>query len=244
MRSSRSHWTFFGRRKHPFSRSVYLSFLCFVGFVVESSMFTIPTDTIENPAQSTPEETEHLLSRPPKTITSFSINTMESLALVEKHIQDEDHDAAEKKIEELWENNTELSLSEEAEVEYMSSRIAHARQNVEATIGFLESVLKYRDNISYTREEEVLLRLSELHLSKKQHAKAHSYLDEWLEIVQRPKAGELAFAGSLFVKIKSFDRAKKYLSRAIELQRENGVDVDTRWSELLDYVEKRLEATQ
>ena len=244
MRKSTPQLTQSRRTENPFKKGVSLSLICFLAFVLESTVHSVPNDDSDSLAQSTPADKEQSQSRPPKTITAFSIHTIESLALVENYVQEEDFDTAQEKLDEVWQNEADLSLSEKAEVKYMSSRIAHMQQHVEETISLLESVLEYRDNISYAKEEKVLLRLSELHLSKKQHAKAHGYLNEWLEIVQQPKAGELAFAGSLFVKIKSFDRAKKYLSRAIDLQQEKGVNVDPRWSKLLDYVEKQLNASQ
>lgn len=220
-----------------------LSLLCLIGFGIESTVLSNPNDAIESVGESLPEETAQLQNRPAKTITSYSVHTMDSLSKVEQHIQDEDYDTAEKTIDELWENKAELSLSERADVEYMSSRIAHARQNIEATIGFLESVLEYRDNISYTREEEVLLRISELYLSEKQHAKAVARMNEWLKIVEEPQARELAFAGSVFLKVKSFTRAKALFDRAIEQQEEKGEEVDARWTSLLDYIEKQLDAS-
>lgn len=220
------------------------SLLCLGVFGMDSTVLSIPTDTNDRVDQSLPDATEQLQNRPVKTITSYSVHTMDSLSKVEQHIQVENYDSAEKTIEELRENEAELSLSEKADVEYMSSRIAHARQNIEATIGFLESVLEYRDNISYTREEEVLLRISELYLSEKQHAKAVARMNEWLKIVEEPQARELAFAGSVFLRVKSFKRAKALFDRAIEQQEEKGEEVDARWTSLLDYIEKQLDASK
>ena len=240
MRRSPLRQIWIGRPTLSFSILLYVSFLCLGGFAEESSRHSVASDEIQIPTQPKSEMLEQPQSRPPKTITSFSTDTIDSMVVVEQHLQDEDYDKAEKKLEEVWQQATELSLSEKAEVKYMSGRVTHIQQNVEATIGFLESVLEYRDNISYAREEEVLLRLSELHLSKKQYGKAHSRLNDWLQIVEQPQAGELAYAGSLFAKTKDFEQAKQFLSDAIEQQREKGVDIDTRWSELLEFVEKQL----
>ena len=226
---------------HPFSTGCFLSMLCFISITGESAVNVNQIDAIEQNTEPVSNESVEPNNRPPKNITSFNLMTIESLDVVEGHIQDEDYAKAEQKLAEIWENETELTLSEQAELAYISSRISYIQQNVEATIGHLEKVLEYRDNISYAREEEVLLRLAELYLSEKEHVKAHSRLNEWLEIVENPKASELAFAGNLFVKIKSYSKAKEYLERAIEHQKEEGLEVDARWSELLDYVEKQLD---
>ena len=215
--------------------------LCFISVSGETDVHTTQIDATEQITGQVPKESVEPKNRPPKDITSFSLVTIESLGVVDRHIQAEDYAKAEQKLAEIWTNETELTLSEQAELAYISSRISYIQKNFEATIGHLEKVLEYRDNISYAREEEVLLRLAELYLSDKEHVKAHSRLNEWLEIVEQPKASELAFAGNLFLKIKSYSQAKEYLERAIEQQKEEGLEVDTRWSELLDYVEKQLD---
>lgn len=225
---------------HPFSTGCYLSMLCFISITGESAVNVSQINATEENTEPVSDESVEPNNRPQKNITSFNLMTIESLGVVDGHIQDEDYAKAEQKLAEIWANETELTLSEQAELAYISSRISYIQQNVEATIGHLEKVLEYRDNISYAREEEVLLRLAELYLSEKEHVKAHSRVNEWLEIVENPKASELAFAGNLFVKIKSFSKAKEYLERAIEHQKEEGLEVDARWSELLDYVEKQL----
>ncbi len=216
--------------------------LFFISIAGESVVQINQIYATEKISEPVPKESVEPNNRPPKNITSFNLMTIESLGVVDRHIQDEDYAKAEQKIAEIWTNETELTLSEQAELAYISSRISYIQQNVEATIGHLEKVLEYTDNISYAREEEVLLRLVELYLSEKEHVKAHSRLNEWLEIVENPKASELAFAGNLFVKIKSYSKAKEYLERAIEHQKEEGLEVDARWSELLDYVEKQLDS--
>ncbi|MYC25769.1 MAG: hypothetical protein F4X56_07615 [Gammaproteobacteria bacterium] len=224
-----------------FFKGACLSILCLVGVAGESAVLTEPETENEKTSVLVPTESEEPRSRPPKNITTFDLDTIDSLGKVEEHIRQEDLDQAEQKLKEMWINEAELTLSEKAEITYLSSRIAFIQQDVESTIGHLESVLEYRDNITYVREEEVLLRLAELYLSEKEHGKAHRRLQEWLEIVEEPKASELAFAGSLFVKIKSYTRAKEYLTRAIEQQKEDGLEVDERWSELLDHVERQLD---
>ena len=224
----------------PFSIVMFLSVLCLIGLTGATA---IPTNSIEENegiTESGAEELETTKSRPPKNITTFNMDTIDSLQVVEDHIQDEDYASAEAKLAELWTNEAELTLSEKAELSYMSSRISYIQQDLEATITHLEDVLEFKDNIAYAREEEVLLRLAKLYLSEKEHVKAHTRLNEWLEIAEEPKARDLAFAGDLFVKIKSYTRAQEYLERAIEKQEENGLEVDSRWSELLDYVEKKL----
>ena len=225
----------------PFSKSLFLSILCLIGIMVESAVDTNPNDVTIKASESVPKELETTQRRPPKNITSYNMHTIDSLTVVEEHIQNEEYTEAEQKLADIWTSEAELTLSEKADLSYMSSRISHLKQNVEATIGHLEKVLEYRDNITYAREEEVLLRLAKLYLSEKEHVKAHGRLNEWLEVVEQPKANELAFAGSLFVEIKSYARAKQYLKRAIDQQEENGLEVDARWTELLDYVEKRLD---
>lgn len=212
-----------------------------MGISGESAVHTILNDESEKATEPIHKELEKSQNRPAKNITSFNLLTIESLAVVEQYIQDEDYAKAEQKLAEMWNNEADLTLSEKAELTYMSSRISHIQQNVEATIDHLEKVLEYRDNIAYSREEEILLRLSELYLSEKEHVKAHRRLNEWLEIVEQPKASELAFAGSMFVNIKNYTRAKEYLTRAIEKQKANGLEVDVRWSKLLDYVGERLD---
>lgn len=244
MRRLPSYPSLFAPHRYSFVWGVYVSFLCMGMITVEPTIASITTPDNVGTVQSESEELEESQSRPSKTITSYSLQTMGSFAAVEEHIQDEDYDAAEEMLEDIWNDETELSRSEKAEVKYMFSRIAHIRRDVDATIDLLEDVLEYRENISYAREEEILLRLTELHLSKKQNSKAHDRLIEWLDIVEEPKATELAFAGNLFVKIKSYRRAKEFLSRAIEQQREQGAEVDSRWSDLLEYVEKQLRVSQ
>lgn len=224
----------------PFSIGMFFSILCLIS---SNGASAIPTNSIEEnegTTESVSKEPEKTESRPPKNITTFNMHTIDSLQVVEDHIQDEDYTSAETKLAELWTNEAELTLSEKAELSYMSSRISYIQQDLEATITHLEDVLEFRDNIAYSREEEVLLRLAKLYLSEKEHVKAHTRLNEWLEIAEEPKARDLAFAGDLFVKIKSYTRAQEYLKRAIEQQKENGLEVDSRWSELLDYVEKKL----
>lgn len=244
MRKMPSYPSLFAPHIYLFLGGVYVSFLCMGAIAVEPTIASISTPENVGTAQSDAEELEKPQSRPPKTITSYSLQIMGSFAVVEEYIQDEDYAAAEQMLEVIWNDESELSRSEKAEVKYMSSRIAHIRQDVDATIKLLEDVLEYRENISYEREEEILLRLTELHLSKKQNSKAHDRLSEWLDIVEEPKASELAFAGNLFVKIKSYSRAKEYLIRAIEQQREQGADVDSRWTELLEFVEKQLRVSR
>ena len=244
MRKLPSKPTRFALHRYLFLGGVYVSFLCMGTIAVEQTIASISTSENVGTAQSESEELEEPQSRPPKIITSYSLQIMGSFAVVEEYIQDEDYAAAEQMLEVIWNDETELSRSEKAEVKYMSSRIAHIRQDIDATIELLEDVLEYRENISYEREEEILLRLTELHLSKKQNSKAHDRLNEWLDIVEEPRATELAFAGNLFVKIKSYRRAKEFLSRAIEQQREQGAEVDSRWSDLLEYVEKQLRVSQ
>ncbi|MYD46143.1 MAG: hypothetical protein F4W92_07305 [Gammaproteobacteria bacterium] len=225
----------------PFSKGLFVSTLCLIGVVVDSAIQTISNDGTEKASEATLKEAETTQRRPPKNITSYNMDTIDSLMIVEEHIQNEDYTEAEQKLADIWTNEAELTLSEKADLIYMSSRISLMQQNMEATIGHLEKVLEYRDNITYAREEEVLLRLAKLYLAEKEHVKAHGRLNEWLEIVEQPKANELAFAGSLFVAITSYARAKKYLKRAIDQQEANGLEVDAQWFELLDYVEKRLD---
>ena len=215
--------------------------LCLLSAPVESAESAIQSDAAESNTKLHPTESADSKNRPPKNITAFSLLTIESLGVVDSHIQEEDYTKAEQKLAEIWTNEPKLTLSEKAELAYISSRISYIQQNVEATIDHLEKVIEHRDNISYSREEEVLLRLAELNLSEKEHVQAHNWLNEWLKIVEKPKARELAFAGNLFVKTKSFSQAKEYLERAVEQQKEEGLEVDARWSELLDYVGKQLD---
>ena len=228
-------------RSYSYFKGAYFSILCVIGVAGESTIPTKPDTETEKTSVLVHTESEEPRSRPPKNITTFNLDTIDSLGKVEEYIRQKDLDQAEQKLEEMWANEAELTLSEKAEMQYLSGRIASIQQDVEKTIGHLENVLEFRDNITYVREEEVLLRLAELYLSEKEYGKAHSKLNEWLEIVEEPKASELAFAGSLFVKINSYTRAKKYLTRAIEQQKGNGLEVDKRWSELLDYVERQLD---
>ena len=45
----------------------------------------------------------------------------------------------------------------------------------------------------------------------------------------------------VFWRTQSYSPAKEYLARTLEQQKEDGLEVNVRWSELLDYVRKQLD---
>lgn len=125
----------------------------------------------------------------------------------------------------------------------MVAHVAHMQGSHELLVDSLENVLEFRENISYAREQEILLRLSKLYFSQKKYEKAHKRLKAWLKINDRPLVQDLVYAGRLFAQVRDFSKAKQFLQQAISLQRDAGKEVDTKWSELLEFVESRLNAS-
>lgn len=182
-------------------------------------------------------------SRPTKNITKFDINTIETLADVKDLIESNELDLAAEKLDELWSREEDFTASEKAEVKYMVAHVAHMQGSHELLVDSLENVLEFRENISYAREQEILLRLSKIYFSEKKYEKAHERLKAWFKISDQPSAQDLVYAGRLFAQVRDFSRAKQFLRQAITLQRDAGKEVDTKWSELLEFVESRLNAS-
>ena len=181
-----------------------------------------------------------IYSRPAKNITAFSVDVLDSLAIVGDFIKDKQYEQAAEKLDELWQLASNLSPSEKAEIKYMSAGVAHHQGNIDVVVSSLESVLEYRENILYAREEEVLLRLSKLYFSQKEYQKAHDRLKDWLIICDQPATQDLVYAGKFYVQIRDFGRAKDLLQRAIAQQQEEGNELDSQLSELLKSVNRQL----
>ena len=185
-------------------------------------------------------ENDDSASRPTKNITKFNINTIESLADVQDLIERDELELAVEKLDEMWSREADFTASEKAEIKYMFAQVAHMQGSHELLVDSLENVLHFRENISYAREQEILLRLSKLYFSQKKYEKAHERLKAWLKINDQPLAQDLVYAGRLFAQVRDFSKAKQFLQQAITLQRDAGKEVDTKWSELLEFVESRL----
>ncbi len=179
-------------------------------------------------------------ARPSKHITKFNINTIESLADVKDLIARDELDLAAEKLDEMWSREADFTASEKAEIKYMYAHVAHTQGSHELLVDSLENVLNFRENISYAREQEILLRLSKLYFSQKKYEKAHERLKAWLKINDQPLAHDLVYAGRLFAQVRDFSKAKQFLQQAITQQLEGGKEVDTKWSELLEFVESRM----
>ena len=185
-------------------------------------------------------EDDATASRPTKNITKFNISTIESLADVQDLIESDELDLAAEKLDEMWSREADFSASEKAEVKYMYAHVAHTQGNHELLVESLENVLDFRENISYAREQEILLRLSKLYFSQKKYEKAHERLKAWLKINDQPLALDLVYAGRLFAQVRDFSKAKQFLQQAITIQRDAGKEIDMKWSELLEFVESRI----
>lgn len=219
-------------------------FVCLTNIATNELLasYSRPTDeNVEIELESQPDD-DAGESRPAKNITAFNINTIESLADVQDFLENDEYDLAAKKLEEMWLREADFTASEKAEIKYMFAHIAHLQGKLELLVDSLESVLEFRENISYAREQKILLQLSKLYFSQKKYEKAHERLRAWLMLSDQPLAQDLVYAGKLFAQVRDFTKAEQFLQRAITLQHEAGKEVDTTWSELLQFVQNRRDA--
>lgn len=207
------------------------------------NLFAVPTHTTsetDGTESKLDEETER--DRPVREITAFHVSTIESLATTQDLIENGEYDQAGKKLDELELREADFTPSEKAEVKYVVAHVAQLQGNHELLVESLESILENRENISYAREAETLLRLSKIYFSQKKFEKAHERLTTWFSINEEPMASDLAFAGNLYAQIRDFKKAQRFLQQAIDMQNDAGKEVEPKWSVLLKRVERQANA--